>query len=345
MNFGSDPSLRTDAGGNPVTESYLRFLVNGIHGKVQNAKLRLFSSSNTVDGPAVYPTSSGWVENTINWNSKPAPTGAALSDSTNIPTGAWVEWDVTAAVTGAGPFSFRLAQTGSDGVNFHSRESATTASRPELVVTVLNDAYARPLGATPLRVPLVPAYNACAGPNRTHGPPLANASCNPPVTSSSELTTGTPDANELAAELEGSVRLTTLVGSPSTPADEADVQLMFALSDVRRSAGLGDYLGELQVRGTLRITDLANGPTGGQPGTLQDLEVPVTATCTSTADPLTGSNCGVVTTLDAVVPGVVDEGARANWQLGQVAVLDGGADGDVDTLPNSVFARQGLFIP
>ena len=345
VNFGSDPSLRTDSGGNPVTESYLRFLVNGIRGKVQSAKLRLFSSSNTVDGPAVYPTSSGWAENTLNWNNKPAPTGPALSDSTNIPTGAWVEWDVTSAVTGEGPFSFQLAQTGSDGVNFHSRDSATVNRRPELVVTVLNDAYVRPRGATPLRVPLVPAYNACASPNRTHGPPLEHPSCNPPVASSAHLTTGTPDANELAPELEGSVRLTTLVGSPGTPEDEADVEMLFALSDVRLNPGLDDYLGEVQVRGMLRITDLANGPAGALPGTLQDLEVPVTAPCTATADPLTGSSCAVVTTLDAVVPGVVDEGARANWQLGQVEVLDGGADGDVDTLPNTVFARQGLFVP
>ena len=33
--------------------------------------------------------------------------------------------------------------------------------------------YPRPKGATPTRVPLVPAFNACAAPNRTHGPPLA----------------------------------------------------------------------------------------------------------------------------------------------------------------------------
>ena len=51
------------------------------------------------------------------------------------------------------------------------------------------------------------------------------------------------------------------------------------------------------------------------------------------------------TTLDAVLPGVVAEGARAVWQLGQVEVLDGGPDGDVDTPGNTVFARQGIFVP
>ena len=31
--------------------------------------------------------------------------------------------------------------------------------------------YPRPAGATPMRASLVPAYNQCTSPNRTHGPP------------------------------------------------------------------------------------------------------------------------------------------------------------------------------
>ena len=41
----------------------------------------------------------------------------------------------------------------------------------------------------------------------------------------------------------------------------------------------------------------------------------------------------------------MDEGARAVWELGPVAVLDGGSDGDVDTPDNTVFARQGVYVP
>ena len=51
----------------------------------------------------------------------------------------------------------------------------------------------------PLRVALVPAYEACTSPNRTHGPPLAHPSCNPPTQRSSVLTIGTPDANGFTA--------------------------------------------------------------------------------------------------------------------------------------------------
>ena len=44
-------------------------------------------------------------------------------------------------------------------------------------------------------------------------------------------------------------------------------------------------------------------------------------------------------------PGVVAEGARAVWQLGQVEVRDGGADGNVATEPNTIFAVQGDVRP
>ena len=67
--------------------------------------------------------------------------------------------------------------------------------------------------------------------------------------------------------------------------------------------------------------------------------------CAPALDLAAGAVCSVSTTLDAVLPGVVAERARSVWELGQVEVLDGGPDGDVDTPGNAVFARQGIFIP
>ena len=95
---------------------------------------------------------------------------------------------------------------------------------------------------------------------------------------------------------------------------------------------LQDYAGELQLRASLRLTDRGASGTG----TLADLVLPATAACTPTLDPLAGSACNLATTADALVPGMVDEGARAVWQLGSFEVLD--ADG-------RVFARPGLFVP
>ena len=68
-----------------------------------------------------------------------------------------------------------------------------------VVAQVANAAHPRPKGATPIAASMVPAYNACAAPNRTHGPPLAFPSCNPPVQSSTAITVGSPDANGAAA--------------------------------------------------------------------------------------------------------------------------------------------------
>ena len=70
------------------------------------------------------------------------------------------------------------------------------------------DGYPRPQGATPFRAALVPAYNACptGSANRTHGPPLANASCSPTAQSSGFVTIGSPDANSNPAQSVGSLK-------------------------------------------------------------------------------------------------------------------------------------------
>ena len=344
-NFGAATFLRTDAGGNPDTDSYLRFQLAGMQGKITSAKLRLFATSNTVDGPAVMPTSSSWTETGITWANKPAATGGAVSDAPAVATGSWVELDVTPLVTGPGQLNLLLHQAVSDGVNFHSRESVTTTRRPELAVTVSNEAYARPVGAAPLRSALVPAYDACTSGNRMHGPPLAHASCNPPSPASDNLTVGTQDANAKASNSVGSFRYAVLTGDPGTPADEADVGFEFRLSDVRVAGTLADYSGEVQPRTTMRITDRRSLPGVNETGTVEDLVLPSTIPCAVTPDVNTGAVCNVTSTLDAITPGLVSEGARAIWALGPVEVMDGGSDGDVETAPNQVFARQGIFIP
>ena len=45
------------------------------------------------------------------------------------------------------------------------------------------------------------------------------------------------------------------------------------------------------------------------------------------------------------MPGVVKEGKRSIWELAQIKVFDGGADGDADTADNTLFAVQGAFAP
>jgi hypothetical protein len=187
--------------------------------------------------------------------------------------------------------------------------------------------YIRPKGASPLRVSLVPAFTACASPNRTHGAPLSYGSCAPPAQASSLLTVGTPDANGLPAKGIASIQITALTG---------DVKLVASSADVRLRAGLGDYSGNLQARATLRITDRASGPSGAEPATVQDFNYQFAVPCQTTADTTVGSTCTVSTTADALTAGTVQDGVRTIWQLGQVGLYDTNGD---------PFEIQGVFAP
>ena len=83
-----------------------------------------------------------------------------------------------------------------------------------------------------------------------------------------------------------------------------------------------------------------------QPGTVQGTKFPVTVPCAPTASTTVGSTCSVVTTANTVLPGSVQAGGRAIWELGQVQIYDGGADGDADTAAdNTPYATQGIFVP
>ena len=121
--------------------------------------------------------------------------------------------------------------------------------------------------------------------------------------------------------------------------------------DQRRAnqSDLSDYTGELSADMDLRITDKNNAvPPGGgtDPATLIDIPFPLPqVSCVSTADPTIGGQCDVTTTLDALIPAAVKEGKRSIWQLSQVVVFDGGSDGQFGTTPNTVFLKEGIFVP
>jgi hypothetical protein len=214
--------------------------------------------------------------------------------------------------------------------------------------------HVRPRGATPFRTPLVPAYKACAAPNRTHGTPLAFPSCNPPVQQSGFLTVGTPDANGAGAQSEGFILLRVKTTSPE------DVLISGTISDVRCRPGTSasvcsgangadgpDYSGELQGNATIRISDHYNGPSLTEAATVVDIPFPINFTCSNTADTSIGGFCNVNT--GGVVVGcpecAVREGVRTVVGMTQFEVSDGGPDGQLSTADNTVFLRQGLFIP
>jgi hypothetical protein len=135
-------------------------------------------------------------------------------------------------------------------------------------------------------------------------------------------------------------------GNPATSADEADIRLKASATDVRLSAGLGDYSGELQANARLRLIDRASGPSLDEPATVQDFVYRFTVPCQATVSTTVGSTCAVTTSADAIQAGTVTERARTIWQVGQVTLLDGGPDGLASTSAgNTVFETQGVFVP
>jgi hypothetical protein len=152
---------------------------------------------------------------------------------------------------------------------------------------------------------------------------------------------GTPDANGQGAKSVGAVTIAARAGNSSTPPDEADIRLKLFIGDVRRSADLSDYTGEVAPRVVVRLTDRD----AGIPSTTEfPFSYPVP--CSGTASTAVGSDCALTTTADSVVPGLVTESQRSVWALDRFDVYDGGADGDADTPgDNARFLTQGVFIP
>jgi hypothetical protein len=217
--------------------------------------------------------------------------------------------------------------------------------------------HPRPKSASPMRMSLVPAYAACAAPNRTHGPPLAFGSCNPPAQTSAQATVGTPDAFGGAANATGHMRLKDLFCDFNC---DDDMLIEIAHGDVRcvpagtrcgspNSTGPADYSGEIRFSFTFRVTDHYNAitPGGGiDTATVEDFVTASSFACAASASTSAGSTCTLSTTLSTLIPGAVKSNKRTIWALDAVQIFDGGADGDGDTnADNTVFARPGVFIP
>ena len=279
-----------------------------------------------------------------------SPKSPATVAAGNAPYGVAISPDGRHAyVTNA--FSNSISQYDIDSLSgrFTPKTPATVATGglyPHgIAVAPLPQAYVRPRSATPLRAALVPAYQPCTNPNLSHAEPLAYASCAPPASGSSILTVGTPDANGKPAAAVGSMRLDVC---RDTLCASGDVSIKASITDVRVTAGLGDYAGELQGVLPLRITDNNNGTSGEggiDPATVSDTQLTFVLPCVPTPDASPGSTCNVSTTANSIVPAAVQEGLRTIWELGRLEVYDGGPDGTASTGPNAPFVRQGIFVP
>jgi len=133
-NFGASTSLVADS--SPVKETYVRFVVTGLSTTVTRARLRLYVTNATTNGPAIYRADNAWDEATITYDNRPATSGSALANAGALSSGAWMDLDVTAAVGGNGTYTFKLVPESANAASFRSKEAGTNA--PELRITTLD---------------------------------------------------------------------------------------------------------------------------------------------------------------------------------------------------------------
>jgi PKD repeat protein len=129
-NYGTAVSLRL-RNSSEIYRSYLKFTVSGLTGAPTGAKLRLLVADSSPDGGRIHTVANTWTETGITWDNAPVISGTALSSVGPVTIGTWIEFDVSAAVTGNGTYSFGILNNSSDSALYSSRESADS---PELIV-------------------------------------------------------------------------------------------------------------------------------------------------------------------------------------------------------------------
>jgi len=118
----------------------------GAHCVVTAGTLRLYAhnpeTGRTIDVYRVDPAAPAWSEATTHWNNQPTTTGTAVGTSSLVSAG-WQQWTVTSMVStfysGTNSGFYLRDRTESSGSAlwqlYASRENATTAQRPQLVLT------------------------------------------------------------------------------------------------------------------------------------------------------------------------------------------------------------------
>lgn len=133
-NYGSNTSYRIDA--EPATLVYLKFRVDRTSGRrVVSARIRLYVTEEGKAGATLQRVpDTSWRESTISWSTRPSTgtTGYGTINS-RVSSGTWIEFDVTAAITGDGVYSFVLWTPSTDGLKIVSKEAKS--NQPYLVLT------------------------------------------------------------------------------------------------------------------------------------------------------------------------------------------------------------------
>ncbi len=130
-NYGTSATLKAQSG-SPISNSYLRFNVNGIVGTITKATLKLYTSTSSGTGYQVRNvTDNTWEENLLTYNNAPAY-GPVISTSGGFSSSTWVSTNVTTLVTGTGVYNLAVTTAATANMSFRSRDA--TSNLPQLVI-------------------------------------------------------------------------------------------------------------------------------------------------------------------------------------------------------------------
>jgi hypothetical protein len=144
INFGTATNLtvRQDASANNQQRAYLRWDLSGVSEKISQARVVLTPLSvgaNGIEQGVAVANSNNWTETGMTWNNQP---GGGERFATWLPsTDGQISFDVTPQVLDAlqndKQLSLQVFSTGTNSVNYASRENASAASQPQLVLSLL----------------------------------------------------------------------------------------------------------------------------------------------------------------------------------------------------------------
>lgn len=133
--YGSSTQLRVS--NDPERQTLFKFRVAGIGtGRVQSARLRLYSQKDAPAGGDVFTMSNtSWTEKTVTWNTVPPATGTSpVASLGSVRAGVWYELELGSAITGDGTWGLKMTSPSNTGALYASKEAA--GFEPHLIVSV-----------------------------------------------------------------------------------------------------------------------------------------------------------------------------------------------------------------
>ncbi len=139
-NFGTNAKLEAKSAGTTSQWDFLlKIPVTGVDGNpIQSATLYLRAADGSGRGGDFYQTTN-FTESTVTWNTAPAATGGLVASLGAVTAGTTYTINLLPVITGNGTYNFRVRNTPTDTLGYHSSEATTTSNRPRLVLVVRRD--------------------------------------------------------------------------------------------------------------------------------------------------------------------------------------------------------------